>query len=188
MRKYISQVLGTWGIFIIIIREDKIKKLYKNKRHTTMKKIIYLIMFFAILTSSYSQWELLKGPGNNVRVGNLFVNENEIYITAVNTIFKSTDIGKTWNQLNDRTDLIFAGISKICKFKGCLFLFSQGRNGDPNFGISTSTDDGANWLLNNEGISKSTFMDITIADGDIYSIFDYMIYKYDFNEKKWIKS
>jgi|GEM_PF-3315017 len=31
MRKYISQVLGTWGIFIIIIREDKIKNYIKTK-------------------------------------------------------------------------------------------------------------------------------------------------------------
>ena len=148
-----------------------------------MKKIIYLIMFLAILTTSYSQWELLKGPGSNVRVGNLFVNENEIYITAVNTIFKSTDIGKTWKQLNDRTDKIFGSISKICKFKDYLFLCSSGTS------IYTSTDDGANWLLNNEGISStySSFSTFYIKNEDIYSIFDAKIYKYDFNEKKWIK-
>ncbi len=154
-----------------------------------MKKIIYLIMFLAISSTCYSQWELLKGPGNNELVHSVDVNNNEIYITIENTIFKSTDFGENWQQLNDRSDVLLTNIYTICKFKDLLFVYSSDGATDQNSGIYLSTDDGNNWQPNNEGIDfwLNPFQKFYKNKENIYALLLHNVYRYDYNQFKWEK-
>jgi len=153
-----------------------------------MKKCFFIILFFFIgFNLSYSQWELLPGPGSIKVPGNLDVYDNEIYITVQNNIYKSIDLGKTWEHLNKNSDILFNGINAICKIKDLLFIYTSYLYPDPTDGIYVSSDDGLNWRQMNKGINTAhtKFTRFYKNNDDIYAIYN-GIHKYDVYEDMWI--
>ncbi|MEN6510731.1 MAG: T9SS type A sorting domain-containing protein [Chloroherpetonaceae bacterium] len=153
-----------------------------------MKKCFFIILFFFIgFNLSYSQWELLPGPGSIKVPGNLDVYDNEIYITVQNNIYKSIDLGKTWEHLNKNSDILFNGINAICKIKDLIFIYTSYLYPDPTDGIYVSSDDGLNWRQMKKGINtlQTHFTRFYKNNDDIYAIYN-GIHKYDVNEDMWI--
>jgi photosystem II stability/assembly factor-like uncharacterized protein len=155
-----------------------------------MKKYFFIILFLlSALNFSYSQWELLPGPGSIKVPGNLDVYDNEIYITVQNNIYKSIDLGKTWEHLNKNSDILFNGITSICKIKDLLFIYTYSSYGypDPSNGIYVSSDDGSNWRQMNKGINTAftKFNRFYKNNDDIYAFIG-NVYKFDPDEDKWV--
>ncbi|HRS02591.1 MAG TPA: hypothetical protein P5545_08590, partial [Bacteroidota bacterium] len=156
-----------------------------------MKRIIYLIAFFVILTTSYSQWELLKGPGRNKTINSVDVEGNDIYITIYNSIFKTTDLGKNWIKLDHQNNQVFAGVYSVIKYNNMLFLYTSKGLLDQNYGLYISTDDGISWLQHNEGIATEDFggfIRFCKCESEMYLILLGHIYKYNINKNKWEKA
>ena len=153
-----------------------------------MKKNFCILLVLLMTYSAYSQWELLPGPGANNYIANLDVDNNAIYISAAaNALYKSTDMGMNWIELNNNSDVIFNGIKSLCKVKDLLFIYSASEAIDPTQGIYMSSDEGLNWQKMERGIKwPGDIFRMFYKDNEtLYVLFDRSLYKYNDIEKRW---
>ena len=124
-----------------------------KKGETMIKNFIYLVLLMLISYNEvFSQWQLLKGVGENQFIKNVEVENDEIVISISNNIYLTTDFGENWIHLNENIDKHFnlnINTFNLSFYKNNVFLISNS-NEDP--GIFSTDVNFINWKLNSKGL------------------------------------
>ena len=149
-----------------------------------MKKLVYLLILFAIVYSSFSQWEFLSSPSEDRFVTCLEVYNNTIYIALEDKFYKTDNYGKTWVQIQNDGPINFNEIQSIAKNKNNLVIKTAAIGEDISSGVYISKNDGLNW----EKINDFNYLPDFYKDGeDIYALNIKGVFKYDEIKNKWFK-
>lgn len=145
-------------------------------------KNLFLVLFCLCILQTYSQWLPLRGPGGgSVHENSFVVKENQggnpdIYCSAGNNIFISSDNGDTWSE----TEAIglpiptMNGAIKLAIFNENLYAginsFSQ-----TDGGIYVSKDKGKTWSAVNTGLPSMYLIvkDFAIIGNKLFAGFAY---------------
>lgn len=108
-----------------------------------MKNLILLISIVVLSINATNLLSQVKFPGPPGKITNSLFDGNKIYVTTDKSVFKSTDYGENWNEINNgilstSTDF-YSSFASISKCRKDLFLFAQ--KGD----VYKSTDEGLSW-------------------------------------------
>jgi photosystem II stability/assembly factor-like uncharacterized protein len=115
-----------------------------------MKRIFTLLLIVFLGTVANAQWTLCNKPAG-VSPFSLMIHNDTIYMgTLSNGIYRSTDGGTNWTQINNGiTSLQIWAINQV---GAAVFASSTSGN------VYKSTDGGDNWTLSNTGISSTTIV------------------------------
>lgn len=115
-----------------------------------MKRIITLLLVLFFTTITNAQWSLCNNPSGALPFS-LTIQNDTLYLgTLSNGIYRSTDGGSSWTQINN--GITSLQIWNIAYVNGALFASST------NGTVFKSTDGGNNWVLSNTGISTTTII------------------------------
>jgi photosystem II stability/assembly factor-like uncharacterized protein len=120
-----------------------------------MTKFILTVLFLSLSTDvPFAQWnQLISAPGVYIR--DILNFNGELYLSTAGTgVYKSTDDGSSWIQINNGlTSQQAMDIYQVISYNGSLYAATTG-------GIYKSTDDGNDWVKKSNGI--------TIGPGALY--------------------
>jgi photosystem II stability/assembly factor-like uncharacterized protein len=129
-----------------------------------MIKFILTILLLSLSTNfQFAQWNQLSSAPN-VYIRDIFSSDGELYLSTAGTgVYKSTDDGSSWIQINNGLISQQAlDIYQLMNYNGSLYAATTD-------GIYKSSDDGNDWVKKSNGI--------TIGPGALYefasSIFEY---------------
>ncbi|MFC2130078.1 T9SS type A sorting domain-containing protein [Bacteroidota bacterium] len=145
-----------------------------------MKKIIFIIIVFIINQISFAQWEMTNGPGSSY-VPCILIDNNDIFVASGSGIFRTTNVGETWDIINNKVIMDFYIISGIVKKDNTIFAGSI-------YGVFKTDDLGNHWEMINDGFKKNAHYVrkmLQIGD-DIFALTGYKLYLYNDKEKKWV--
>jgi len=120
-----------------------------------MIRFILTVLFLSLFTDvPFAQWnQLNSAPGVYIR--DILNSNGELYLSTAGTgVYKSTDDGSSWIQINNGlTSQQAMDIYQVISYNGSLYAAATG-------GIYKSTDDGNDWVKKSNGI--------TIGPGALY--------------------
>ena len=126
-----------------------------------MKKIILIILFLSIFTSSYSQWHRtsrIETYGGLTT--DLEIMDGDIYIgTVYNGLYKSTNIGKSWSYIGFDT----VSVREIEISNGNIYIGTSFNK------IFRSTDNGNTWVKADEGLDGYYLYSIAASGDTVYT-------------------
>ena len=161
-----------------------------------MKKINIAIIIALIMTNYHlfsTNWDFIKGPANNKRITALEIDNDTIYIALSEKLFKTTNLGKSWEEIKYNDSSSFRNISTIIHQNSTFFLQSPFRTSEPHYEGTISTNNGKDWLnvFPNVKIIKYNFLiedenkifcSLNISNKSKSSI---GVYEYNINSHKW---
>ncbi|HOV92932.1 MAG TPA: T9SS type A sorting domain-containing protein [Candidatus Kapabacteria bacterium] len=127
-----------------------------------MKKLVSFVVFFVVVTISYSQWiPVNNGFPESIYVNNLTIKNNLIFAgTDYFGVFVSSNFGEKWTQTNNGLDIDSDSLPKIrlLKAQGVnIWLCKAHRVVNSKgsflpFDIYVSTNEGETWVLKNSNL------------------------------------
>jgi photosystem II stability/assembly factor-like uncharacterized protein len=115
-----------------------------------MRRIITLVMFVLYSTITNAQWTLCNKP-TGVSPFSLMINNDTVYMGTVgNGVYRSTDGGLTWTQINN--GITSMQIWAINQVGTAIFASSTGGT------VFKSTNGGDSWVLSNTGVSSTAIV------------------------------
>ena len=139
-------------------------------------QIILLLLLLPSLSKTFSQWTKVKSiPTNDIIL--LTVSNNNIYAASDSTeIYKSSDMGITWNTLTVSSSPI--DITSLIFFNNKIYV------GTFRFGIFSSSDNGSIWQKSNSNLVSIS--DFAVKDNLLYaSTFGDGVAVLDTNTNQW---
>jgi photosystem II stability/assembly factor-like uncharacterized protein len=132
--------------------------------NTIMKVILFLFLFFSVsFCSIYAQENIFVSKLLSIRINCIAINADDVLFigTWQNGIFRSSDNGDTWNQIN-------SGLPSFNIFALAIdtseYIFATIYGG---YGVYRSTDNGESW---EPSLSSSVRRVATNSDGHIFAI------------------
>ena len=128
-----------------------------------MKRIFFLLAFFILISinSLYTQWVEANYGLNKSTMNSIVVKDTCLYTSSLGYgIFKSTDEGSHWRQVN--TGLVDNYIYSLAVKDNKLFA---GGNGN----VYMSTDDGENWVSIKDTIPTAYIVSLVVKDTVVYA-------------------
>lgn len=160
-----------------------------------IKKICFIIIIILIsINVSNSQWEMLKGPGDNRYINSMDIDGNQILISIFTDVYYSNDMGKKWLHINKDNDFTFNSVENLLIYKNKLFVNSIGGVIDISRGLYSTPDFGKTWeyadlhsrkFFRFESqiftLSSSKILYYNIEQNQWNKVFDTIPYKYGLN-------
>lgn len=113
-------------------------------------KLTLFILSFLMLSSAFAQWERVTVTGlpTGVGISTMYHDGTTFWAGSVGEIYKSSDNGSTWTEVNNGLQSGVSGVSGITKLGNRIYASFSG-NG--NYFVYYTTDEGANWVLDTAG-------------------------------------
>ena len=105
--------------------------------------------------------------------------EGTLYIVAKDTVFASTDAGKTWEALGARPEGHAIGLVIVNEAQGRSFQARRTMYLALDKGVFRSTDVGAEWTLFNDGLMGRTISAVAVVGDTVFAGTDKGLYRLD---------
>lgn len=140
-------------------------------------RLFYLIIYLLIAcTNLFPQWYPLNGKKINDATS-FIIDNSSIIITTHHGIYRSTDSGYTWLEIN--TGLNNLNINSLCMQDSVLYIGSYGS------GVFCSSDRGNNWIECNNGLEHLTIISLYSTSDYIFASTENGLFRYSKNNKIW---
>ncbi|MBN1632755.1 MAG: hypothetical protein JW917_01155 [Ignavibacteria bacterium] len=128
-----------------------------------MKKItslfVILILSVSFSSAAFSQWKETGKPYSIIY--SVFVKDNLIFVGTPMGIYRSLNMGNTWNSIN--LGVINLYVSHFAVRENLIFA------GTKDKGLFRSNDNGNTWQASNRGLQSQEINALLINDTDIYA-------------------
>jgi photosystem II stability/assembly factor-like uncharacterized protein len=120
-----------------------------------------------ITRNKQADTEQYKSPHfRDLRISNAFGEDRTMFLAGFDGLFKSTDRGETWEQMETMPLKMMSGlgISATARDKPVITIATYGA------GIYTTRDQGETWSINNKGLPRTRPTDVVFSsDGTLFS-------------------